>query len=140
MKATNHSKTNETVSTIEAVREAFSDFRATRKKKGPLPAELWSSAVSLCSRHSVSVVSHALGLNYSDLRQRVDGGNGYRASCVSGMTFLDVIHPGKADLSGGESECSLEVRDQDGFSLKMQCRGDIGVNLVSLCRLIMDRR
>lgn len=125
---------------IEDVRDTFDLWRAARQKKGPLPEELWSSAVALCARHSLSQVSQALRLNYSDLQKRVNGRNGSGKAHIPEITFVDVINSCKAESSGRVSECSLEIRDPEGFSLKMQCRGEAGVDLVALCRLIMDRR
>lgn len=125
---------------IEEVRDTFDLWRAARQKKGPLPEELWSSAVALCDRHSLSEVSQALRLNYSDLRKRVNGRNGSGKTGIPEISFFDVTNSYKAESSGNASECSMEIRDGDGFSLKMQCRGEAGVDIEAICRLILDRR
>lgn len=129
------------IESIADVRKTFSLWRSARQKKGRLPEELWSSAVALCSRHSISEVSQALRLNYSDLQRRVNGRNGGSGKTrIPEITFVDVIGSCKAETSGSISECLLEVRDPDGFSMKMHCRGEAGVDLVSLCRIFMESR
>jgi hypothetical protein len=131
---------DQTIQPISDVRETFDLWRAARQKKGPLPEELWSSAVALCARHSISEVSQALRLNYTDLQNRVNGRNGSVKTKIPKVTFVDVNNPCQTESSGRGSECLLEIRDAEGFSVKMHCRGEACVDLVSLCRIIIDRR
>jgi len=136
----NLSRKDQTIQPIADVREAFEIWRAARQKRGPLPEELWSSAVALCARHSITDVSQALRLNYTDLQKRVNGKKGSVKTHIPKVTFVDVNNPCQTESSGRVSECLLEIRDAEGFNVKMHCRGEACVDLVSLCRIIIDRR
>jgi len=140
MKALIKKDKNQSVSNLKAVRNSFEDWRRARKKHGPLPDELWMSAVSLCGKYSVSKVSQELRLNYSDLLKRVNGNKVSSTRNTPAYTFVDVSNPGIPVSENRESECSMEIRDREGFSMKMHCRGQAGVDILELCRIVMDNR
>ena len=146
----NESFQTQSLSKLEKVRQAFEDWRRTREKLGPIPEELWSAAVELTQSYSLTNVAQALRLNCSDLKkhvklskssllpQRVVQSTG--TENVSKAEFLDISGFGNFQTADRLSECSLEIRDGGGFSMKMHCCGEAGVNVLELCRIVMESR
>ncbi len=58
--------------TLDQVKHQFEAWRKQSGRTRKIPEELWEAAVALCKEHSVTVVSKALRLNHSDLKQRVN--------------------------------------------------------------------
>ena len=122
----------------------------TRTKHGPIPEELWKSAVNLCTRYTLSRVSQDLRLNYTDLRNQVLQINpsllskkvkkASRNCQTSSPAIMDISLIGDPPPIKLMPECSMEIRDRDGFSMKMHCRGEAGVDVLELCRIVMDSR
>jgi len=137
-------QTNEEKQSLSSVRERFVDYRINREKFGPLPEELWESAVQLCNSYPKSTVSKELGLNHSALLSRLreessDEITG-RPSGAGKVEFIDLFRADSQADSRSESECILEIRERDGMSLKMHCRGESGIDVVSLCQIFMENR
>jgi len=51
------------------------EWRITRQKISPMPAELWTEATALAHEFDVNTVRRAAGIDYGALRQRVDAGH-----------------------------------------------------------------
>jgi len=131
---------NQKEADIEEVREAFELWRAARKKQGPFPPELWSSAVSLCKRYTKSEVCKALRLSYSDLNKQVNKRQSHENSHLPENAFFDLTQCIPMRSVSSEAECFLEIHESDGFSLKLHSRGELGLDIVSLCRIIKNVR
>ena len=56
-------------STLDQVATAFSHWRATRSKRGRIPHNLITEAISLSGRYSQSDIIRRLGINHSTLRR-----------------------------------------------------------------------
>ncbi len=135
---------------LEVVRQSFENWRSTREKFGPIPEDLWSSAVELTETYPVTKVSHALRLNYTDLKKRANQsgssllprkiGKSSGPDKLFPAAFLDISGIGNPQSKEEPSECSMEIRDGAGLSMKMHCRGESGVDILELCRIVMDSR
>lgn len=130
---------------LESVRQSFEHWRQTREKFGPIPDDLWSSAVELTGVYPLSRVSQALRLNYADLKKRVASSVSSRTSArvnssVATGEFIDIVPMGTFPSRAPISDYSLEICDGDGFSVKLNCTGKSDVDLLELCRMVMDRR
>lgn len=58
-------------SDVLAVHSEIEAWRSNRKKRTPIPSEIWSAAVGLAERYSVHRISRALRLNYRALKRRL---------------------------------------------------------------------
>ncbi len=56
---------------LDQVKHQFEVWRKQSCRTRKIPEELWEAAVALCKEHSVTVVSKALRLNHSDLKQQI---------------------------------------------------------------------
>ena len=59
---------------VERVRRRFERWRRTRKKRSPIPERLWQAAVQVAGSYGVNKTARALGLDYYELRKRLDAG------------------------------------------------------------------
>ena len=55
---------------VEDLRLQLQEWRLIRTRLGPLPAEIWDSAVNLAKTFGVGAISKAVGLDYTWLRKR----------------------------------------------------------------------
>lgn len=56
--------------TLETVAEHFSDWRSKKKRGERIPEPLWSEAIALVDRYSISQVTRRLRLSGQDLNRR----------------------------------------------------------------------
>ncbi len=56
---------------LVGVRDRVDAWRRTRKKRAPMPAELWEAVVALTEQRGVYPVARAMSLNHNRLRLRV---------------------------------------------------------------------
>lgn len=85
-------KPSESISpALERVRKDIDHWRATRRKFGAMPKELWAAAVVQARRHGVGPVARFLGLGHRHLKDRVDdptgGAQGLAALRSSGVAI-----------------------------------------------------
>jgi hypothetical protein len=59
-------------SRLQQLSARVGDWRATRQKISPMPAELWTEATALAHELDVNTVRRATGIDYGALRRRVD--------------------------------------------------------------------
>ncbi len=62
------------------VREGIEHWRKTRKKRAPMPEQLWVAAVELAQTHGINPISQALGVSYDSLKTRLTRTPGGSAS------------------------------------------------------------
>lgn len=59
-------------STLESVKQQFTEWRASRSsKREQIPERLWQAAVRLCADNTVGCVSRTLGLSFTKLSKRM---------------------------------------------------------------------
>lgn len=122
------------------VRAEIASWRANRKKRGPVPETIWSSAVILAERYSVYRISHAFRLNYGSLKHRLLDSSkapiqssGSTVVDSSGCHFIEITGAGmmsdastqsitsRSD-SGGVDSFAMEVEVGDGTGAQMTVR------------------
>ena len=57
---------------IKAVGARIERWRRSRRKLGPMPAELWHAAISLAKEHGVGPVARGLRVDHGGLKRRMD--------------------------------------------------------------------
>ena len=68
-------------------------WRESRVKLRPMPKALWQAAVRLAKKYGVNQVSKTLGINYSDLKRKLDGNGGPRGKKSKSPLFVDLTPP-----------------------------------------------
>ena len=104
-------------------------FRSTRPARTKLPESLWQAAVELARQHGIYAVAHPLRLDYTRLKQRVDGiPNGPRKP--SKPVFIELIGSGAAT----PPECIIEFESASGGKMRIQWRAAVSPDWTSLLR------
>lgn len=109
---------------LATVRDEIEHWRKTRRKRTPMPAALWSAAVSLAQAHGIYPVSRVLRIDYSSLRARLAESQVAGASLVGSSLrssgFVELPPHASASVSPGVVGAELEIEVADGSRLSLR--------------------
>lgn len=97
---------------LQAVSDAFAEWRRSRQKGNPIPEELWHAAAALCPLYSTLKISRALRLDYAKLKRRIDESRSREES--SGFIEL------KAESLFPTARCSIQLQSPEGFQMEIR--------------------
>jgi hypothetical protein len=114
---------------ITQLQRQLEQFRSTRPARTKLPEPLWQAAVELARQHGIYAVAHPLRLDYTRLKQRLDGiPNRPRKPAK----------PAFIELAGGHAatlpECLIEFESARGGKMRVQWKAAIPPDWASLLR------
>jgi hypothetical protein len=121
-----------TISIPEAIAQLqrqLEQFRSTRPTRTKLPESLWAAAVELARQHGIYAVAHPLGLDYTRLKQRLDGIS-RRPRKAAKPAFIELIGSGAATLP----ECIIEFESAGGGKMRIQWKAAVAPDWTSLLR------
>jgi hypothetical protein len=112
------------------------EWRKTRLKKGRMPPALWEAAVRAAKAHGVYKTSRALGLSYSDLKRRAEGGSNGRVSVEP-----EFFEMGRGSVEGvfGSKVAEVEICEVDGSRLRIRLSGVGGIDAARLVESFRGR-
>jgi hypothetical protein len=87
---------------ISQLQRQLEQFRSTRPVRTKLPESLWRAAVELARQHGIYAVAHPLRLDYTRLRQRLDGIPS-RQQKPAKAAFVELIGDDRATLLEGQT-------------------------------------
>jgi hypothetical protein len=123
-------------SNVVAVRARIEHWRKTRGKRGPMPEELWASAVSLVPEHGLYRISFDLKLSYESLRVRM-------ARAASRSEEPPARRDGFVEVEAAQlvavAPCSsavVELSRADGARVVLRLSGSGPVDLVGLAKIL----
>ena len=118
---------------LDDVQEQFETWRKNRRKKKRIPQRLWKAAASLSEDYSLSQISTALRVNYSDLRTHVltKGAGSSQPACS--FVEVDVNH------GTGSSPYIIEIEDRFGSRMKVSCSAGSEINPIDLIKVFCSR-
>ncbi len=90
---------------LEKAQSQFVDWRKTRKKRGPIPEELWDVAISLSESYAVYQISKDLHLNYTALKDRVEAHRMMSSEEPNRAAFIEL-----PPMASGEISLELESK------------------------------
>ena len=116
--------------TLGDVQEQFETWRRKRSKKGRIPPRLWKAAVRLSETHTLSELSTALRVNYSDLRKQVIA---HQPPVISdpACNFVEV----DVSRNNQSTHYTIELEDRFGSRMKVSCSGRSEVDLLELIKV-----
>ena len=117
------------------VKEQFKTWRRTRKRLQPIPEKLWTAAVGLTARHSISQISKELIIDYSALKRRVQLKKKDGTGSTNPPDFIEL----NLEPPAAVSECIVEMQDRLGSKLRMHFRGQPDVDLLQLAKLFLEK-
>ena len=105
---------------IESVRQRLERWRRNRRRRSPIPEELWASAVDLARRYGLAKTARALGLDYYSLKERIEAGDRQGSREMSARpAFVEIVPQPMAAVS----ECTLELEDRSGARMRVHLKG-----------------
>lgn len=109
---------------VEELRGRVERWRRTRKKRSPMPEELWEDAARLARVHGVSPIARWLGLSYYTLQGRMERVD--EAAEAGAFVELDV-------RSLGQAGCSIEMANGEGAKLVIRglSSGDLDLRVLA---------
>lgn len=115
--------------TLNQLSEQIERWRQTRKRRRPMPEQLWQSAASLSKQLSIQQVSKALRLNYTALKKRVYPQDQPVKKHTPAAAFIEL---GFEHQAAPIAECIVEMQDGCGAKMRMHFRGKTDLDLVEL--------
>lgn len=124
----------QSLSRLRGVQRRFEQWRRERKGRARIPEPLWRAAVKIAEIYGVNRTTTALRLDYYALKKRVEArtnsGTGASSGGEGGVPFLEVAPFGPM----GSGECTVELEDFKGATMRVHLRGYAAPDLVTLTR------
>ena len=114
---------------ITQLQHQLEQFRSTQAGRTKLPESLWQAAVELARQHGIYAVAHPLRLDYTRLKQRLNGIPS-RPRGPAKPAFVELIGSGATTLPG----CVIEFESAGGGKMRVQWKAAIPPDWVSLLR------
>ena len=113
---------------ITQLQRQLEQFRSTRQARAKLPESLWQAAVELARQHGIYAVAHPLRLDYTRLKQRLDGIPSRRKPPKP--AFVELVGGGAAT----PPECVIEFESADGDKMRIQWKAVVPPDWAGLLR------
>lgn len=97
---------------LQAVSDAFDQWRHSREKRSPIPENLWQAAITLSSFYSTYRIAKALRLDYAKLKRLI------HESIVRdpGSGFVEL----RAESLFAPGQCSIQLQSPAGFHMEIR--------------------
>jgi hypothetical protein len=97
---------------LQAVSDAFAEWRRSREKRCPIPESLWRAAVTLSSFYSTYRIAKVLRLDYAKLKRLI------AESTVpdSGLRFVEL----RAESLFAPGQFSIQLHSPAGFHMEIR--------------------
>ena len=122
---------------LKKVQGQFSNWRNTRKSRGPIPEALWDAAISLAGSYSVHQISKGLRLNHTAVKDRVEISRNIIIEEAPQTTFVE-LHPLNQPMS--IEEFRLDLENKAGAKMKIHVKGHTDINLVLLTQTFWSQQ
>ena len=116
-------------SAIEQLQRQLDEFRSAQPHRRKLPETLWQAAVELARQHGVYSVAHPLRLDYTGLKNRLDGVPD-RQKKAAKSAFVELI----ADHSATMADCVIEFESSVGSKMRIHWKSSTAPDCISLFR------
>ena len=115
-------------------RQRFENWRTKHKTYHRLPEYLWSAAAKLAGEYGLNRTAHALRLDYSGLKKRME-------SVVVKSSLQNTTEPRFIQLLPSElttaTECAIECHHVNGTTLRIHLKGQLP-DLATLSRSLLS--
>jgi hypothetical protein len=116
---------------LARTKQRFDQWRRTRKRRGPIPVELWHMAAEVATVHGVHSTARRLRLNSTQLRRQMEALGKTEAS-QDGPRFVELPCLAAAPVP----ECILEAEDQAGRKLRIHLKAAATTQAALLGRML----
>jgi len=102
---------------LQAVNDAFDQWRRSRQKRSPIPENLWQAAITLSPSYSTYRIAKALKLDHAKLKARINE----IASRGKSSEFIE-LKTASLFATGG---CSIQLRSPGGFHMEIRAEASL---------------
>ena len=124
---------------LASLRQRVNGWREGRADRGPMPVEIWDSAVVLGRIYGACKIARAVGLDYKSLRLRMA-----RAMEKPGLvkpTFVEVpITLTPESVSAATSGATIEIATPDGARICIQLEAGRGQEAAGIVAAFLGSR
>jgi len=118
---------------LEQTRRRITRWRETRTHRGaPMPAALWTAAITLARQHGLYPTARALRVDYGSLKKRRDAAGAGR---VPSPAFVEL----PAARPTGLGPCVIDLEGRRGGRMRIEVPGVTMADLVTLTRVAWGR-
>ena len=122
--------------TLEDVAEKYDYRRKNRKKRSPIPEELWEAAVGLTDQYASNVIANRLRLSPTGFKERVRQSM-ERDSLRDGMGVHFVEIPAVSHLH--PLDCELTMESPSGATMKILFKGGREIDFLEWGKLFWSQ-
>jgi len=122
---------------LKKVQGQFSNWRKTRKSRGPISEALWDAAISLAGPYSLHQISKGLRLNHTALKDRVEISRNVIPEEAPPTTFVE-LPPLNQPIP--IEEFSLNLENKAGAKMKIHVKGHTDIDLLALTQTFWRQR
>jgi hypothetical protein len=124
-----HPRESRAAQRLQEVRSGIDVWRWTRRKRSPMPEELWSQATTLAQNLGVWRVARDLGLSYESLKRRVE-----EKATRKGADSVRFVEVRGSDVMGvaNNNGTVIELQATDGTRMTVRLGGGVQVELRAL--------
>jgi hypothetical protein len=115
---------------ITQLQRQLEQFRSTQSARTKLPEPLWQAAVELARQHGIYAVAHPLRLDYTRLKQRLNGIPSQSRKQKPKPAFVELIGSGASTLP----DCVIEFESAGGGKMRVQWKAAVPPDWASLLR------
>ena len=123
---------------LSTARRQFDQWRSRQRKRARLPQELWRQAAALAQEHGLNKTSRALGLKYYSLKKHLNQASA--DGLVAAKAEPDFIELLPGVMMPGSIECTIELADGGGSTVRMHLKGAGLPDLASLAGVFRGSR
>jgi hypothetical protein len=121
------------------LRRRVTGWRAGRTERGPMPAEIWDSAVVLARMYGACKISRAVDLDYKSLRLRV--ARALEKPGLVGPTFVQLPTSLVADSETiPASGAKIEISAPDGSRMSIHLEAGRGMEAAGIVAAFLRSR
>ena len=124
-------------SPFAAVRQRFEDWRQTRRRRSPIPEDLWGEAVALARAYGMNRTAQALRLNYASLKQRLEAAVPTGSAVPPAKpAFVELV----PTISVGLAECTVELERPGEAILRIHLKRASMPDVEALARTFLSAK
>ncbi len=134
-------------SDMKALGQRIDQWRKTRQKRGPMPAELWDAAIVLAGKYGVHSTAVGLPVDFGGLKRRYDQSV---ESCNTAIEARAMERPSTSSQEPSETwqfveidptqvlempsspQVSIELSAPDGAAMTVRMSGGAGIDVIAL--------
>ena len=124
---------------LAGLRHRIDEWRGSRSARGPMPTDIWDSAVAMAKVYGVCRIARAVDLDYRSLQLRTA-----RAAEKAGLVkpiFVELpVEVVERSVSGAAPGTSIEISSPDGSRMRINLESGRGMEAAGIVAAFLGSR